>query len=684
MISSICVPVLYGVADIFHPCLSHFHMRGVLTYRRDIYGHVIGSSKMRTEDGYIVRECLNGDSASFGLLVDKYKESIYALAYSRLHNFHDAEDVTQDAFLKAYENIQTLKRWDSFLVWLRSITINLCRDRIRKRVRSLDGEFIEDQEPGIVEEKSVEFYQDEQSSISHEETLSFLDKALGLLPEAYQQVLTLHYLGGMSDEKISQFLGISRANVRQRLSRARRQLRAEMLVTMNSIYEQRRLPVGFTFRIVEAAKRIKINPMPRMAGLPWGLSLTIGIIVTVLGLNPHLSLPNPTTAPTGSTLPRETEITEVGEIPVDILEVSQTPFITSRQGDEGAGETELADAYNTAPMAAPGKGDTWAKKADMPTRREGLSSSAVNQKIYAIGGRGPSGGFENQPILSSVEEYNPAMDTWTEKVNMPTARCFLSTSVVDGKIYAIGGDDGTQAFAVVEEYDPVKDKWTKKADMLAERTWARTSVVDGKIYAIGGLGWRGGASLVALPEVEEYDPLTDTWAKKADMPTARYGFDTSMVNGRIYAIGGRTVDRHQILSTVEEYDPLTDTWIEKTDMPTARAYLSTSAVNGKIYAVGGIETDDWWRWPPVPESVLATVEEYDPLMDTWTRKNNMPTARLYLCSSAVNGKIYAIGGLDSTAKIILPTVEEYDTGLAGEWVEATGKFLTKWGEVKSD
>ena len=49
---------------------------------------------MRTADGYIVHKCLNGDSAAFGLLVERYKEGVYALAYSKLGNFHDAEDVT--------------------------------------------------------------------------------------------------------------------------------------------------------------------------------------------------------------------------------------------------------------------------------------------------------------------------------------------------------------------------------------------------------------------------------------------------------------------------------------------------------------------------------------------------------------------------------------------------------------
>ena len=100
------------------------------------------SDEVRTEDGHIVNQCLNGDSATFGLLVDKYKEGIYALAYSKLGNFHDAEDVAQEAFTKAYQKLRTLKRWDRFLAWLCSITINLFKDWIRPRFcrRSRSGD----------------------------------------------------------------------------------------------------------------------------------------------------------------------------------------------------------------------------------------------------------------------------------------------------------------------------------------------------------------------------------------------------------------------------------------------------------------------------------------------------------------------------------------------------------------
>lgn len=74
--------------------------------------------------------------------------------------------------------------------------------------------------------------------------------------------------------------------------------------------------------------------------------------------------------------------------------------------------------------------------------------------------------------------------------------------------------------------------------------------------------------------------------------------------------------------------------------------------------------------------------EYDPITDTWTRRAGMPTAREFLSTSAVEGKIYAIGGW-TLPNTWLSTVEEYTPGFAGERVEAEGKLPTTWGETKS-
>jgi len=272
--------------------------------------------------------------------------------------------------------------------------------------------------------------------------------------------------------------------------------------------------------------------------------------------------------------------------------------------------------------------DSWTRKADMPTARFGPATSVVDGKVYAIGG-----GVGVGDMVRSVQEYNPATDSWVEKADMPAATCWHATSAVDGRIYAIGGwAPGGFGIDTVVEYDPATDTWRERAEMPTPRTFLSTSAVNGKIYAIGGEEY----PVYGLGTVEEYDPTTNTWTTKADMPTPRMLMSTSVVDGIIYAIGGAPYE-HTEISTVEAYDPATDTWTTKAPMPTARAFFSTSVVNGKIYAIGGCDgTYD----------VLTsnTVEVFDPVTNTWTLADDLPTTRAALATSAVDGRIYAIGG----------------------------------------
>lgn len=293
---------------------------------------------------------------------------------------------------------------------------------------------------------------------------------------------------------------------------------------------------------------------------------------------------------------------------------------------------------------------TWTTKADMPTARIHLSTSVVDGKIYAIGG----GSQPNVSVgTSTVEEYDPMTDTWTTRSPMPTARWLFSTAVIDGKIYAVGGARGapTSALRTVEEYDPMTDTWTTKSPMPTARTIFSTAVVDGKIYAMGGMlpTSVGHGSRV----VQVYDPATDSWASKASMNVGRYALGACVVNGKIYAMGGVTSYPSQCPTAVEEYDPATDTWTTKGNMPSPKANFGVGVVNGKIYAIGGGESH--------PDGVSPAVYEYDPTADTWTTKADMPTARTVLSASVVNGKIYAIGGtaVRDSWDPPLSTVEEY-------------------------
>jgi RNA polymerase sigma factor (sigma-70 family) len=622
---------------------------------------------MRTEDGSIIQRCLNGKPEAFGMLVDKYKEGVYAYVYNELRNLHDAQDVTQEVFLQAYRDLRSLRKWESFAFWLHRIAYRRCMDFLRIRSRRVDREFIEDQDPKVVDAPSLGSYRRNQLS-------EFVCEALDALPEIYREVLMLHYFGGMTIKDIAIAVGASPGAIKKRLSRARAQLREEMVAMMDTAFEGQRLPAGFTFRIVEAVKRIKINPVPRVAGFPWGLSLAAGIIVTVLVFNPHLSFLNPMSVPTGSPLSAETKVLKTGEISVDILDISTTQIISSNRADGDMGGPELPDPQNALLMAPQAEGGKWTEKSEMPMATMGACSAVVGGKLYVIGGSKDKWGS-----FTAVEEYDPATDTWKTKADMPDGRVMGSASAVNGKIYVIGGwrsiAPGVPA-STVEEYDPATDTWEKKADMLTARGVLSTSAVNGRIYAIGGLSFALGGFDVSA--VEEYDPATDTWEKKADMPTARQGLSTSVVDGKIYAIGGGGGE-------VEEYDPKTDSWTKKAPMPTPRANLSTCEVDGKIYAIGGQNSMG---------EVFSTVEVYYPATDTWMTEASMPTARAFLSACAVNGKLYSIGGTTDSfvePKVdwpVLGTVEEYDTEVApptqGTSVEATRKAFAPWGSIKSD
>jgi N-acetylneuraminic acid mutarotase len=290
----------------------------------------------------------------------------------------------------------------------------------------------------------------------------------------------------------------------------------------------------------------------------------------------------------------------------------------------------------------------WVRKKDMPTGRHSFTTSVVDDKIYAFGGRYTD---------NLVTEYDPTNDTWTTKTPMPTPRMISASGVVNGKIYVIGGlvIAFDPAISTVQEYNPATDAWKTKKSMPTKRLGLGVSVVDGKIYAIGGMTsgtefWSG-----MHKTVEVYDPLTDTWSTKSDMPTARVWFSTSVVDGKIYAIGGAPVTKNP-LSIVEVYDPATDTWTTKTPMPTKRVAHAAAVVNGIIYVFGGgtvsAEPGDY-----------SGVEAYDPTTDTWARKADMPQPRAFLSASVVGGKIYAIGGIptfDDPHLHGLKTVYEYN------------------------
>ena len=281
---------------------------------------------MYTEDGHIIGKCLNGELAAFGLLVDKYKSSVYALAYTKLRNFHDAEDITQEVFLKAYQKLSTLKRWDNFLAWLFSITVNSCKDFLKSSARRPDQDYIEDQSTTLWNAPSIDVYRSESAAAS-------IREAIDELPEIYRQTLTLYYLGGLNSTEIARFLGTSANTVNQRLMRARTKLKKEMIAMMDTTFGEKKLHPSFTFRIVEAIKSTKMQPVSTKPLLPFIGSAAAGIMLTVMLFSQFFVPIAPIGDLTGSPLPSETQIVALGEIPVElIVEGAKPPAVFGERG----------------------------------------------------------------------------------------------------------------------------------------------------------------------------------------------------------------------------------------------------------------------------------------------------------------------------------------------------------------
>ena len=298
------------------------------------------------------------------------------------------------------------------------------------------------------------------------------------------------------------------------------------------------------------------------------------------------------------------------------------------------------------PMIA---GGTWITKADMPTARWQLSTCVVDGKIYAIGGAGPT--YE---ALNTVEVYDPTTDTWTEKSSMLTARESLTTSVVNGKIYAIGGLSSSstsymsvEVFSTVEEYDPATDTWTAKSPMPTARGFHHAHVVDGKIYVFGGTKDVEPIFTQVLT-VEVYDPSTDTWTEKSDLRVASSTNASSMVDGKIYFFGGRPEAQK-----VFEFDLVTETWTQISSMSSPRRGLTASVLDGKIYIIGGYEPNRG------SGGIADIIEVFDPATSTWAAAPVMPTARFGAKSSVVDGNIYVIGGSRSFPTGTIQTVEVF-------------------------
>ncbi len=225
---------------------------------------------------------------------------------------------------------------------------------------------------------------------------------------------------------------------------------------------------------------------------------------------------------------------------------------------------------------------TWARKASLPQSVALAAAAATESAIYLVGGRSNSG------ILADINVYDPVADSWSEMEPMTTPRWSHMAAIVGQKLYVMGGIAGTgnsrRTLDNVEILDLETGAWTAGEPLPGAVHSSAVAVSDGKIFILGGRQGTG-TSGSASDWVFLFDPTEASWSVVQSMAQVRTGARAAAFQGRIYVVGGAAFDA--ALNSIEIYDPSTDSWSSAPPMNTPRTAHQVAVVGEELLILGG-------------------------------------------------------------------------------------------------
>ena len=209
----------------------------------------------RYDDEALVCHCLSGDKKAFTFLVHKYKDLVHAYACQRVGNYADAEDITQNVFIRAYRNLAKLRYPHNFRSWLYTIASNECNRYLSRKLKYERREVnLED-----VNEEDLKFEAD--FSRTPTDWQVDLEEAMLNLPEDSRIAVSMFYMSNCSIREISEYLGVSINTVKSKLRRARQKL-GDMLESYGNALSKNRLKGGFIMQVMEQLHRMPLPTIP--------------------------------------------------------------------------------------------------------------------------------------------------------------------------------------------------------------------------------------------------------------------------------------------------------------------------------------------------------------------------------------------------------------------------------------
>lgn len=285
---------------------------------------------------------------------------------------------------------------------------------------------------------------------------------------------------------------------------------------------------------------------------------------------------------------------------------------------------------------------TWTTVAPAPMGRYEALAAVADNRLYVFGGFYTAG-----PIFATArcDVYDPATNQWTQLADMPEAITHASLAHDgQGSLYLAGGYVGTHPGPITDHvwrYHIATNTWSAGPPLPAARGGGVVVCRDRTLHFFGGAQRFNGLTLIDNPEhwALNLDAPTPAWVPMAPLPNPRNHLGGTVLNGKVYAVGGQHLDDEVAANQVSlhEYDPATNQWRARADMPRPLGHITSTVLtlNNRLLVVAGVTNTT---------GSVANIIEYDPTANTWRELPTLPAPRHSPTAGVVHGRLLVTGG----------------------------------------
>ncbi len=303
--------------------------------------------------------------------------------------------------------------------------------------------------------------------------------------------------------------------------------------------------------------------------------------------------------------------------------------------------THADDSGTTPESAPPTPVPTWVTLPDVPVPVQEVAVEALDGLVYVVGGLGGStSGLTTVWVWDGVG--------WAAGVPLPGAIHHANLVAFEGALYVLG--------AMVTGFDPVNVVWRWRP---GDAAWEELAPVADGLFrgasAVGVMGdtiWViGGSAFGSVATAFSWRPSDQVSTPLPDLPLPLDHLGGEVVDGVFYVLGGRSFGVTAVQAGVWALRPGDTSWSARAEVPTARGGVATGVLDGKIYVIGGEGN------PDVESGIFPDVERYDPVADTWESLESMPTPRHGTQGAVVGNTLIVPGGATVEGVGAVTTVE---------------------------